>query len=75
MEKTMTPDQRKNLLWLRERGGVGYIDRHGRVNALGEPAPRGAWIAWLNLVAAGFVTGGMRRLNITVAGEKALTHN
>ena len=66
----MTEEQLKALCWLRERGGSGYLDRYGRVNAQGEAAPRGSWIAWLNLIASGLIVGGDRRLTVTEAGER-----
>jgi hypothetical protein len=61
----LTPDQRKWALWLRERGGSGYLDRYGRLIAGGEQSPQGAQISWLFLLARGYLTGGDERISIT----------
>lgn len=54
---TLTQDQQKWLLWLKDRGGRGFLDRWGRVVAAGETSPQGATVAWLNLVAKGMLEG------------------
>ncbi len=54
---TLTVDQQKWLLWLKDRGGRGFLDRWGRLVANGETSPQGATVAWLNLVAKGRIEG------------------
>jgi hypothetical protein len=71
----LTDSQAAWLRWLAERGGSGYLDRYGRVNAQGENAPRAAWPAWMNLVAAGLLAGGDQRLTITDYGKRHLPPN
>ena len=71
----LTHSQFAWLRWLAERGGSGYVDQYGRVNAQGERAPQGAWQAWLNLAAYGLLQGCERRLTITEYGKQHLPSN
>ena len=68
----MTDGQEKWLKWLHERGGSGYVDQYGRVVAGGEQSPQGAMVAWLKLVAAGYISGGQDRVQITHEGVEAI---
>lgn len=66
---SLTPDQKKWLDWLRERGGEGVVDRYGRVLAQGERSPTGAQVAWLHLVAKGWITGIGGRIRVSPFGD------
>lgn len=68
----LTDPQFKALRWLAARGGIGYLDGHGRVNAQGEHYQQGGWKSWLFLIARGLVAGGESRLSITDAGRAHL---
>lgn len=65
---SLTKPQRRWLDWLTERGGVGILDRYGRVVARGEAAPATCTTVWLRLVAEGLVTGDNGVVRITGRG-------
>lgn len=65
----LTVAQHRNLKWLHEHGGSGYLDKYGRLCAGGENLPTGAWPALLNLVANGMITGYEGRLAISNLGK------
>jgi hypothetical protein len=67
----LTDDQKDCLVWLVRRNGEAIVDRYGRLVAAGETRPRGSWIAWLRLVAAGMIAGGHDRLTLTAEGRQA----
>lgn len=60
--------QHRNLKWLHEHGGSGYLDKYCRLCAGGENLPTGAWPSLLNLVANNMITGNDGRLAITIHG-------
>lgn len=70
--RSLTPDQKKWLRWLDERGGTGYVDRYGRIVASGEVSAQGASVAWLNLFCKGMISGSQDRLAITCDGKDEL---
>ena len=61
----MTEAMRRAVQWLKERGGSGVIDRHGRVLAAGEVASHIAAETWLRLVGESLVSGSLGRIQIT----------
>lgn len=69
---THTENQIIWLRWLQENGGSGYVDRYGRLVSGGQVSAQGAAVSWLKLIAAGLVTGGEDRLQITTAGQTFL---
>lgn len=66
----LTKAQNRNLRWLAERGGSGYLDKFGRVVAGGETASQGSWISWLHLIVNGLVAGGEQRIYVTEYGMR-----
>lgn len=68
----LTEAQERNLKWLHEQGGEGYVDKYGRVVARGENAPQGSYPAWLKLIAYGLITGLRGRLFVTEYGRSHL---
>lgn len=65
----MTRDQRRALLWLRNRNGDGVFDKTQVLTAAGERAPV-MRSTWNKLREAGMVEEylGRRRLRVTEAG-------
>lgn len=69
---TLTDAQFRNLKWLYDKGGSGYIDRYGRVVAGGDVAPQGAYVAWLRMISEGLIAGDNGRIEVTPKGEQHL---
>lgn len=67
---TDLPDPHKRaLVWLRDHGGDGLIDRYGRVIAQGEKYGSGETSqVWLRLVASGHIVGHSNRLWLSLSG-------
>ena len=67
---TLTDAQSKNLNWLVDRGGSGYLDRYSRLVAGGEVAAHGSWPSWMHLMAKGLISGGEGRITVTEYGMR-----
>lgn len=61
--------QRRNLQWLVDNGGMGFLDNYSRLVAGGQTASQGSWASWLHLIAKGCVSGGEKRLFVTELGR------
>jgi hypothetical protein len=66
----LTEAQRRNLLWLVDAGGSGYLDRHSRLIAGGKVASQGSWPSWMHLLANGLISGGDQRIFVTEYGMR-----
>ena len=66
----LTEAQYRNLRWLVDNGGSGYIDKHGRVVAGGKTASQGSWISWLHLIVKELIEGHEQRLRVTAYGMR-----
>jgi hypothetical protein len=66
----LTEAQHRNLRWLVDNGGSGYLDKHSRIVAGGKVASRGSWPSWLHLIANGLVSGDEQRLFVTDYGMR-----
>jgi len=68
-----TDAQQDALKRLREYGGEGVIDKHGKVVASGERLMGLEPVTWLRLITTGYVeVRGHLRIGITEKGEQSL---
>jgi hypothetical protein len=69
-----TDAQHRALKKLRDHGGEGVLDKHGKVVAAGERLMGLEPVTWLRLITTGHVeVRGNLRIGITPKGEAALT--
>lgn len=66
----LTDTQLRNLRWLVQHGGSGYLDRYGRLVAGGEVGSQGSWVSWMNLLSKGCIAGGEGRITVTEYGMR-----